>query len=69
MCYYKISSEVPKTYLETLFSPLQNEFEEAINDFENDYVLPLAPEVKIDIKKENSEIKTITENVLQGPKV
>ena len=47
-CYYKICSDIPETYLETLFSPLPGEIQD------NEYYVPLAPIVEIDIKKETN---------------
>ena len=69
ICYYKISSDVPKTYLETLFSPLPNEIEELGEDFKDDYFLPLVPEIEVDIKKENSDVKTNDKKAKRVPKV
>ena len=60
-CHYKISNDIPHVYLETLFSPLDNEVEENIPN-DNDF-LPLAPQVELDVKKEgNADIKAIKKN-------
>merc|ERR1719219_1383090 len=59
-CFYKISKDIPKVYLETLFSPLDNEIEE--NNPNDDHFLPLAPQVEIDIKKEATDIKATKKN-------
>ena len=48
-CYYKLGSDIPKIYLETFFSPLIEEQEEFQNE---NYDLPLAPTVEVDVKKE-----------------
>ena len=54
-CFYKISSDVPEPYLETLFSPLLNEVEDG--NFNNDYDLPVAPDTEFDVKKELEDVK------------
>ena len=64
-CYYRISSDIPEVYLETLFCPLDNEIEN--NDYNGDAYLPLAPEVEIDIKKEGLDVKVVKKNK-RGPK-
>ena len=51
-CYYKICSDLPKTYLETLFSLLPSEV------VEEDEYLPMAPNVEVDIKTEVTDTKT-----------
>jgi hypothetical protein len=51
-CYYKICSDLPKTYLETLFSLLPSEV------VEDDEYLPMAPNVEVDIKTEVTDTKT-----------
>ena len=56
-CCYRISSDIPDVYLETLFCPLDSEIDN--NTFIDDNYLPFAPEVDIDIKKEVKDIKKI----------
>jgi len=56
-CHYKISNDIPKKYLETLFCPLDGEIEN--NYYNGDDYLPLAPEVELDVKKEVKEVKKI----------
>jgi len=55
-CFYRTCNDIPQKYLDTLFCPLINENED--DDFKDhdDYYMPLAPNVEIDIKKENSEV-------------
>ena len=52
-CCFRLCSEIPKKYLDTLFSPLTEEIDE--DDYKEDFYMPLAPDVEIDVIKE--EIK------------
>ena len=64
-CSYKICTDIPQTYLDTLFSPLPNEIE-GEDQFDNDF-LPLAPNVELGIKEEtNADVKV--ERKLKLPK-
>ena len=61
-CFYRICSDIPKTYLETLFSLLPNEFVE--DSFPENAYLPLAPNVEINIKKEITDNVKIEKKIL-----
>ena len=73
-CYYRIAGDIPQSYLDTLFCPLDNQIENNYYDEENQ--LPLAPEVEIDIKKEVKDVKKVkkikrvkkTKDVTEKPK-
>ena len=66
-CSYKISTDIPQMYLDTLFSPLPNEIE-GEDQFDNDF-LPLAPNIEIDIKKEtNADVKVERKSKLEQKK-
>ena len=67
-CSYKICTDIPQTYLDTLFSPLPNEIE-GEDQFDNDF-LPLAPNVEIGIKEEtNADVKVERKSKLPKSKL
>ena len=59
-CFYRIASDIPQSYLDTLFCPLDNEIENNYYDGEN--YLPIAPEVEMDVKKEVKAVKKVKKN-------
>ena len=56
-CFYRISTDIPDIYLETLYCPLEGEIDNT--DYDVDNYLPLAPEVEMDIKKEVKDVKKV----------
>ena len=47
-CHYKFCNDIPKAYLETLFSPLPSEIEESA--MKEEFDLPFAPSVEVETK-------------------
>ena len=69
-CFYKICSDIPQTYLDTIFSPLyNNEIEQAEDLFDNSDFLPLAPNVELDIKSETTTDVKIEKKPKPGKKL
>ena len=57
-CHYKICNDIPKAYLETLFSPLPSEIEESA--MKEEFDLPFAPSVEVETKNNilnNTKVK------------
>merc|ERR1719367_944897 len=60
-CFYRIATDIPQSYLNTLFCPLDNEIENNYYDGEN--YLPIPPEVEMDVKKDGENYLPIPPEV------
>jgi len=62
-CFYNLKRDIPQVYSDTLFNPSTNEFEYNNFDSENYGLLPLAPDIDIDIKQEVKDNSSVDKKV------